>query len=207
MDALGCRARTKIRDFIIVIGFWLFVYRIGASDGWRFFTVNVVIVAAAAAVTAAVDASILLLLLIVAVDRIAIVIVVGQVALATIPATATVRDLVIVAAAITVVCIVVVVVVDAGSAAIGAVTATATCAVTYARLWFDSYGSRHVVVPIVNVVRGGRSGCEHRTCPAVYEAVRSVQCRPQLDSHLAYVRRRRRRIVLQDTTWFRSFRR
>lgn len=202
MNALGCRARTKIRDSIIIIGFRLFVYRIGASDDWRFFTVYVVVVATAAA-TATVDASVLLLP---AVDRIAIVVV--QVALAAVPGTAAVGDLVIIAAAITVVCIVVVVVVvDAGSAAIGAVTATTTCAVTYARLWFDSYGSRHVVVAIVDVVRGGRSGSENWASAAVREAVRSVQRRPQLDGHLVNVRRRRRRSALQDTAWLWSFRR
>lgn len=108
---------------------------------------------------------------------IVVVVAVAEIALAVIStATATVDDLVIVAAAV--VCIVVVVV-DAGRAAVGAATAAATCAVTYARLWFDSYGGRHMVVSsVVEVVRGGRSGGENLVAAAVG---RSVQRRPQLD--------------------------
>lgn len=106
-----------------------------------------------------------------------VVVAVAEIALAVISATAAVDDLVIVAAAV--VCIVVVVIVDAGRAAVGAATAAATCAVTYARLWFDSYGGRHMVVSsVVEVVRGGRSGGENLVAAAVG---RSVQRRPQLD--------------------------
>lgn len=107
---------------------------------------------------------------------IVVVVAVAEIALAVIStATAAVDDLVIVAAAV--VCIVVVV--DAGRAAVGAATAAATCAVTYARLWFDSYGGRHMVVSsVVEVVRGGRSGGENLVAAAVG---RSVQRRPQLD--------------------------
>lgn len=106
----------------------------------------------------------------------------AEIALAVVSAAAAVDDLVIVAAAVAVVCIVVVVVVvvDTGGAAVGAATATATCAVTYARLWFDSYGGRHVVVSIVEIVRSGRSGGEN---PAA-AVRRSVQRRPQLDRRM-----------------------
>lgn len=104
----------------------------------------------------------------------------AEIALAAVSAAAAVDDLVIVAAAVAIVCIVVVVVVDTGGAAVGAATATATCAVTYARLWFDSYGGRHVVVSIEEIVRSGRSGGEN---PAA-AVRRSVQRRPQLDRRM-----------------------
>lgn len=108
-----------------------------------------------------------------------IVVIIIQIAPAAVFAAITVDDLLIVTATVTVVCIVIVV--DTSGAAVGAATAAATCAgVTYARLWFDSYGSRHVVVSVVEIVRGGRSGGKNLAASRHSAVRRSVQRRPQL---------------------------
>lgn len=164
---------TYIRNFFVIACFvGLFVYRVGTDGGRCIHAVDVV----------AVDIAATLVIFIVVVHE-------------TIFAGSVWNITFITATAVTIICIVVVViivivadatiyaiVIGSGGATIGAGAATTTCAVGYARLWFDSNRSSHVVVPIAEIIRGSRRGC-HELGAA---GGRSIQRGPQLDRGLRY---------------------